>query len=58
MGGVIGSGWLFAGMYAAKASGPAATISWIVGGAAILVVAWSGAFQRLSFPQPVQAILR
>lgn len=39
MGGVIGSGWLFAGMYAARASGPAAILSWLIGGASILVIA-------------------
>jgi amino acid transporter len=30
--GIIGSGWLFASLYAAQIAGPAAVFSWIVGG--------------------------
>ena len=39
LGSVIGSGWLFAAMYAAKAAGPAALVSWVVGGVLMLMVA-------------------
>jgi len=37
--GVIGSGWLLGGQYAANAAGPASIITWIVGGLALLLVA-------------------
>lgn len=39
VGSVIGSGWLFAAMYAAKAAGPASLLSWVVGGVLMLMVA-------------------
>ena len=39
LGSVIGSGWLFASMYAARAAGPAALLSWLVGGVLMLLVA-------------------
>jgi amino acid transporter len=39
VGGVIGSGWLFGAMYAAKAAGPESVVAWIVGGFAMLLVA-------------------
>ena len=39
LGSVIGSGWLFAAMYAAKAAGPASLVSWVVGGILMLMVA-------------------
>lgn len=39
LGSVIGSGWLFASMYAARAAGPASLVSWLVGGALMLLVA-------------------
>jgi amino acid transporter len=37
--GVIGSGWLLSAMFAAQAAGPAAIITWAVGGAALLLIA-------------------
>jgi amino acid transporter len=37
--GVIGSGWLLSSMFAAQAAGPAAIITWVVGGAALLLIA-------------------
>jgi amino acid transporter len=30
--GIIGSGWLFASLYAAQLAGPAAILSWLIGG--------------------------
>lgn len=36
---MIGSGWLFSSMYAAQAAGPAALISWVIGGVLMLLVA-------------------
>ena len=37
--GVIGSGWLLAALYAAQAAGPEALVTWVVGGAALLLIA-------------------
>jgi amino acid transporter len=37
--GIIGSGWLFAALAAAAIVGPAAIISWVVGGILIIFVA-------------------
>jgi amino acid transporter len=39
LGSIIGSGWLFGSLYAAQAAGPAAIISWVVGGLVMLVLA-------------------
>lgn len=38
LGGIIGSGWIFASINAAGVAGPAAIISWIVGGIAVLLL--------------------
>ena len=48
-GGVIGSGWLFGAMYSAQYAGPAATISWILGGILVFILA-------LPFTEMVSAI--
>ncbi|MGV9859070.1 APC family permease [Gordonia sp. NPDC003425] len=39
VGSVIGSGWLFSAMYAAQAAGPAAIVSWLIGGGLMLLIA-------------------
>ena len=39
MGSIIGSGWLFGAQEALGVAGPAALISWVIGGIAILVLA-------------------
>ena len=39
MGSIIGSGWLFGAQKGLIAAGPAAIISWVIGGVAILVLA-------------------
>ncbi len=49
--GMIGSGWLFGGMIAAKAAGPAAIISWILGGIMVAVIA--ATFAELATMLPV-----
>ncbi|MGH7642146.1 MAG: APC family permease [Candidatus Dormibacteria bacterium] len=41
MGGIIGSGWLFAALTAASQAGPAAIISWVIGGILVLFVAFN-----------------
>lgn len=39
MGGIIGSGWLFGPFYAAQIAGPAAILSWIIGGGLMMLIA-------------------
>ena len=39
LGGIIGSGWLFAAYAASSIAGPAAIISWIIGGIIVLIIA-------------------
>src|SRR3954454_3422963 len=38
-GSIIGAGWLFAAQYASSLAGPAAIISWLIGGGAMLLLA-------------------
>lgn len=49
LGGIIGSGWLFGVLRAASLAGPAAILSWIIGGALalVLVVSWAEMGRRL-----------
>jgi amino acid transporter len=51
MNGIIGSGWLFAPLYAAKIAGSAAIISWAIGGFAAILIAFT--FAELSTMLPV-----
>jgi amino acid transporter len=37
--GVIGSGWLLGAMIAAQIAGPEAIVAWLVGGAALMLIA-------------------
>src|SRR5215212_3791147 len=39
LGSIIGSGWLFASLYAAQVAGPAAIISWVGGGLVMIILA-------------------
>lgn len=39
MNAIIGSGWLFAPLYAAKVAGPASIVSWVIGGIAAILIA-------------------
>ena len=48
--GIIGSAWLFAPMYAAKIAGSAVLISWLLGGAATILIAFT--FAELSAMLP------
>ncbi len=48
---MIGSGWLFGAVIAAKIAGPAAIISWIIGGAMVTFIAFT--FSELSTMLPV-----
>lgn len=49
--GIVGSGWLFAPLYAAKIAGAAAIFSWIIGGFAAILIALT--FAELSTMLPV-----
>ena len=51
MNAIIGSGWLFAPLYAAKVAGSAAIISWVIGGIAAILIALT--FAELSTMLPV-----
>ena len=48
--GIIGSGWLFAALYTAQIAGPAGIISWLIGGAFIMVIALVYAELGTMFP--------
>jgi amino acid transporter len=39
LGAIIGSGWLFGVLYAGNAAGPAAVLSWLIGGIAVIFIA-------------------
>lgn len=50
IGGIIGSGWLFGPLYAAQIAGPAAIISWIIGGILMVIIALTFAELSTAFP--------
>jgi amino acid transporter len=50
VGSIIGSGWLFGALDASAAAGPAALISWALGGAMILLIALTYAELGTMFP--------
>lgn len=50
IGSVIGSGWLFGPLYAAQIAGPAAVISWVIGGLLMIVIALTFAELGSTFP--------
>ncbi len=57
LGGMIGSGWLFGALTAARIAGPAAIISWVIGGCAILLLAFVYAELTTMFPRPGAVIV-
>lgn len=50
VGGIVGSGWLFGPLYAAQIAGPAAIISWIIGGVLMMIIALTFAELATTFP--------
>lgn len=50
IGGIIGSGWLFGPLYAAQIAGPAAIVSWILGGILMIIIALTFAELGSAFP--------
>ncbi len=57
IGGMIGSGWLFSALNATKIAGPASLISWVIGGAAVLLLAFVYAELSTMFPRPGAVII-
>ncbi len=57
IGGMIGSGWLFGALNAAKIAGPAAMISWVIGGVAVMLLALVFAELSTMFPRPGAVIV-
>ena len=51
LGGIVGSGWLFGPLNAAKSAGPASLIAWAIGGFAILLLAFVYAELTTAFPR-------
>lgn len=51
LGGIIGSGWLFGPLHAAKDAGPASLIAWVIGGVAVLLMAFVYAELATAFPR-------
>ncbi|OGT54483.1 MAG: amino acid permease [Gammaproteobacteria bacterium RIFCSPHIGHO2_12_FULL_42_10] len=47
---VIGSGWLFGPLYAAQIAGPAALLSWLIGGFLMIIIAFTFAELGSAFP--------
>ena len=47
---IIGAGWLFAALYASSLAGPAAIISWLIGGGAMMLLALSHAELGAAYP--------
>lgn len=50
VGSILGSGWLFGPLYAAQIAGPAAIISWILGGLLMVLIALTFAELGSAFP--------
>jgi amino acid transporter len=52
---IIGSGWLFAALYAAQIAGPASIVSWLIGG--VIVIALALIYAELGGMLPVAGAL-
>lgn len=50
IGSVVGTGWLFGPLYAAQIAGPAAVLSWIIGGVLMIIIALTFAELGSAFP--------
>ncbi len=57
IGGMVGSGWLFGALNAAKFAGPASVLSWVIGGFAVLLLALVYAELSTMFPRPGAVII-
>ncbi|MGH3328910.1 MAG: APC family permease [Streptomycetales bacterium] len=50
VGSIIGSGWLFSALYASQLAGPAAILSWVLGGVMIILIGFTYAELGATFP--------
>ena len=50
LGGIVGSGWLFGCLFAARMAGPASILSWIIGGVSMMFLALTYAEISSMFP--------
>ncbi len=50
VGAIIGSGWLFGALYASQIAGPAAILSWIIGGIMVMIIGLVYAELGVMFP--------
>lgn len=50
VGAIIGSGWLFGALYASQIAGPAAILSWVIGGVMVMVIGVVYAELAVMFP--------
>lgn len=50
VGAIIGSGWLFGSLYASQIAGPAAILSWVVGGIIVMIIGLVYAELATMFP--------
>jgi amino acid transporter len=50
VGSIIGAGWLFGALYASSVAGPAAIIAWVLGGAAMMLLALTHAELGSTYP--------
>src|SRR5204862_1234676 len=50
LGSIIGAGWLFGALYASQLAGPAAIISWALGGGAVMLLALTHAELGAMYP--------
>jgi len=50
VGGIIGSGWLLGPFYTAQVAGPAAVLSWVIGGCLMMMIALTFAELATMFP--------
>lgn len=50
VGAIIGSGWLFGALYASQIAGPAAILSWVIGGVLVLIIGLVYAELGVMFP--------
>jgi amino acid transporter len=50
LGSIIGAGWLFGALYASSLAGPAAIVAWVIGGAAMMLLALTHAELGGTYP--------
>src|SRR6266498_2818216 len=50
LGSIIGAGWLFGALYASSLAGPAAIVSWLLGGGAVMLLALTHAELGAAYP--------